>query len=89
MGGACMHQQTLRGSFLAVPKPHFATKYSFISISNYFRNLQDFRTSAPLQTQQIDTFRQHSFGFFDEMFTNVDDFLVGFVEFLTDFDLIL
>ena len=40
--------QTLRGSFSAVSKPNFATKYSFCSI---FRDLQDWHPFAPLQTQ--------------------------------------
>ena len=40
--------RTCRGSFFAVSKPNFATKYSFCSI---FRDLQDKHTFAPLQSQ--------------------------------------
>ena len=40
--------QTSRGSFSAVSKPNFASKYSFCSI---FRDLQDWHTFTPLQTQ--------------------------------------
>ena len=40
--------QTLRGSFSAVSKPIFASKYSFFSI---FRDLQDMYTFAPLGSQ--------------------------------------
>ena len=43
-------QQTCRGSFSAVSKPIFATKYSFFSI---FRDLQDLHTFAPLQTPKF------------------------------------
>ena len=32
VGGACMHQQTLRGSSSAVSTPMFATKHSFFSM---------------------------------------------------------
>ena len=42
--------QTLEGSFSAVSKPIFATKYSFCS---YFRDLQDLQTFAPLQIQKF------------------------------------
>ena len=41
---------TCKGSFSAVPKPIFATKYSFCSI---FRDLQDSQTFAPLQIQNL------------------------------------
>ena len=43
VGGACMHQQTLRGSFSAVSKPTLATKELFSSI---FRDLLHFHTSC-------------------------------------------
>ena len=42
--------QTLGGSFSALSRPIFATKYSFCSI---FRDLQDLRTFAPLQIQNF------------------------------------
>ena len=45
VGGACTHQHTLRGSSSGVSKPIFATKCSFCRM---FRDLQDFRTFAPL-----------------------------------------
>ena len=41
------------GSFSAVSKPIFATKYSFCSI---FRDLQDSQTFAPLQIQNLQNF---------------------------------
>ena len=40
----------LAGSFSAVSKPNFATKYAFDSI---FQALQDLHTSAPLQSQKF------------------------------------
>ena len=40
----------MRGSFSSVSKPIFAIKYSFCSI---FRDLQDFKTFAPLQIQKF------------------------------------
>ena len=45
----------LAGSFSAVPKRHFATKYAFDSI---FQALQDLYTFAPLQSQN---FRKNRF----------------------------
>ena len=45
--------QTLEGSFSSVSKPIFASKYSFFCI---FRDLQDFHTFAPFQTQILQIF---------------------------------
>ena len=44
---------TCKGSFSAVSKPIFATKYSFCSI---FRDLQDYHSFAPLQIQYFSNF---------------------------------
>ena len=47
-GEAGRQVKTLEGSFSAVSKPNFATKYSFFSV---FWDLQDFQSFAPLRTQ--------------------------------------
>ena len=47
-GEAGRQVKTLEGSFSAVSKPNFATKYSFFSV---FRALQDLQSFAPLRTQ--------------------------------------
>ena len=49
------NHQTLEGSFSAVSKPNFATKYSFFSI---FRDLPDLQTFAPLRTQKFADFHK-------------------------------
>ena len=41
--------QTLEGSFSAVSKQNFATKYSFCSV---FRDLQDFQSFAPIEIEK-------------------------------------
>ena len=50
----CKFCKFLAGSFSAVSKRNFARKYAFDSI---FQDLQDFHTSAPLQSQK---FRKNS-----------------------------
>ena len=45
--------KTLKGSFFSVSKPIFTSKYAFCSI---FRDLQDSKTFAPLQTQNFAKF---------------------------------
>ena len=67
-----MHQQTLRGSFSAVSKLIFTTKYIFCSIVRD-QILQDGQTFELLQIQQFSKFRQHSFGFFDESCHNKEN----------------
>ena len=53
-------QQTCRGSFSAVSKPIFATKYSFCS---FFRDLQGYHSFAPLRIQYFSKFSSESFFF--------------------------
>lgn len=64
LGGACMHQQILRGSFSAASKPIFAAEYSF------FRIFQDQEFSKKIFTllrrfklNILADFRKHSFEF--------------------------
>ena len=48
LGVVSWYRQTLDGSFSAVSKLIFVTKYLFFSI---FRDLQDLQSFAPLQTK--------------------------------------
>ena len=62
------------GSFSAVSKPIFATKYSFFSI--FLKALQDLETFAPLQIQNLQIF---AFSFCNFL-GNPLDFIKCFVE---------
>ena len=50
-------RQTLEGSFSAVSKPNFASKYAFDSI---FQALQDLHPFAPLQSQNFQIKKKNS-----------------------------
>ena len=54
---------TWKGSFSAVSKPIFATKYSFCSI---FRDLQDYHSFAPLPIQNFSKISSESFCNFEK-----------------------
>ena len=56
--------QILRGSFSAVSKPNFASKYSFESS---WRDLQDLHAFAPLRPQYFRKFSSNFFAFFGKI----------------------
>ena len=75
--------QTLEGSFSAVSKQNFATKYSFFSI---FRDLQDFQSFAPIEAEIFRKNLQKISHFFFPKFCKNRDFSTLFIEFCTDSD---
>ena len=48
---ALFAQPTYRGSFSAVSKPIFVSRYAFCIFRVIFQNLKDFRTSSPFRAQ--------------------------------------
>ena len=73
---------TLEGSFSAVSKPIFASKYEFFSI---FRDLQDSHTFAPFQIQIFNKFSSN----FSLIFLKICKILlfsINFFIFHADFD---
>ena len=64
LGGVNMWKlnQTLSGSFSAVSKPNFASKYS---LESSWRDLQDLHAFAPLRPQYFSNFSSKFFGVFE------------------------
>ena len=73
----------LEGSFSSVPKPIFATTYSYFSI---FQDLQDLHTFAPLRIQNTRKSSSNFFWIFDRISAKNHDFSTIFIEICSDFD---
>ena len=67
-----MFWQTLRGSFSAVSKPNFVSKYSFES---FWRDRQDLHAFAPLSIQNFSQNSSSFFAFSQFYFQNFTDFV--------------
>ena len=63
-------KQTLRGSFSAVSKPNFASKYS---LESSWRDLEDLHVFAPLRPQYFINFSSAFFAFFGK---NLQKFVI-------------